>query len=368
MKKMIFYLVPLLIVLMGCVSGGTAATGTGGSSPGMDLDAAIKEAAGEMEGNLPGGTKVALISLASSSTQLSEYVIGRLEAALVGGKKLVVVDRANLDKVRAEQGFQLSGEVDDDSAKSIGKLLGAGAIVTGAFADLGDVYSLSLKAINIETATVAVSYPADVTRSRRIETMLTSGGGAGIGTRTAQAGGSTASATSPGVIKDSYAIGDTGPAGGILFYDKGNNTNGWRYLEAAPAQTETAIRWGHVRVKETGDGIGDGKRNTERIVATLNDQGENGAAFFCDDLAVNGYDDWFMPSKAELNLMYMRLKEKSLGNFKNKIYWSSSEIKGNYAYGEDSNAWNQSFDDGIQNYSATWYKSNAHLVRAIRQF
>jgi hypothetical protein len=126
--------------------------------------------------NLPEGTKVALVSVASSSAQVSEYVISRLEAALVSGKKLVVVDRANLDKVREEQGFQLSGEVDDNSAKSIGKLLGAGAIVTGAFTDLGDVYSLTLKAINIETATVAVSYPADITKSTRIETLLARGG------------------------------------------------------------------------------------------------------------------------------------------------------------------------------------------------
>jgi hypothetical protein len=55
----------------------------------------------------------------SSSVQLSEYVISRLEAALVSGTKLVVVDRANLDKVREEQGFRLSGEVDDNSAKSM---------------------------------------------------------------------------------------------------------------------------------------------------------------------------------------------------------------------------------------------------------
>jgi hypothetical protein len=161
----------------------------------MDLDAAIREAAAQMGDNIPGGTKVALVSVASSSVQFSEYVISRLEAALVSGKKLVVVDRANLDKILEEQGFQLSGEVDDNSAKSIGKLLGAGAIVTGAFANLGDMYSLTLKAINIETATVAVSYPADIAQSTRIETLLASGGGAGTGTRTA--GRSAAAAVGP---------------------------------------------------------------------------------------------------------------------------------------------------------------------------
>jgi hypothetical protein len=201
-KKMVFYVIPLLMVLMGC-AGTAPETGSdsffvvpsipSGSSNGMDLDMAIRDAASQMGKNLPAGTEIAIVSVASSSAQLSEYVISRLEAALVGGRKLVVVDRANLDKIREEQGFQLSGEVDDNSAKSIGKLLGAGAIVTGAFTDLGDVYSLTLKAINMETATIAVSYPADIARSARIETMLASGGGgAGTGARAAQRGRSPA--------------------------------------------------------------------------------------------------------------------------------------------------------------------------------
>jgi hypothetical protein len=372
MKKMVFCIIPLILAIMGCASSGTAVTEANGSSPGMDLDVAIREAAMQMEAKIPSKTMVALVSVASPSAAFSTQVLTRLESAIVSSGKLVVVDRANLDKVREEQGFQLSGEVDDESAKSIGKLLGAGAIVTGSLADLGDVYSLTLKAINIETATVAVSYLADLTKSTRIETLLASGGGGvGSGTRTIQTGGSTpsvATSVAPvGVTKDSYAIGDTGPAGGIIFYVN-PNVEDWTYLEAAPVRTETSMRWGNVSVKGTGDGIGEGKKNTELIVATLNDQGENGAAFFCDDLEVNGYDDWFLPSKAELNLMYMRLKLKNLGGFKNKIYWSSSEIKDSYAYGSDSNAWNQSFDDGIQDYSATWYKSNAHLVRAIRAF
>jgi hypothetical protein len=192
MKKMVFCVIPLIVALMGCASRAE----TNNISLGMDLDAAIREAAVQMGENLPGGTVVAIVSVASSSAQFSEYVISRLEAALVSGKKLVVVDRANLDKVREEQGFQLSGEVDDNSAKVIGKLLGAGAIVTGSFTNLGDVYSLTLKAINIETATIAVSYPADIAKSTRIETLLASGGGAAR-TQTAQRGNTGGNTTAP---------------------------------------------------------------------------------------------------------------------------------------------------------------------------
>jgi hypothetical protein len=355
----------------------------------MDLDAAIREAAAQMGENISGGTKVALVSVASSSAQLSEYVISRLEAALVGGKKLVVVDRANLDKIREEQGFQASGEVDDDSAKSIGKLLGAGAIVTGAFADLGDVYSLTLKAINIETATVAVSYPADITKSTRIGTLLASGGGAastsGVSSnRSAPSGGSAAQTPAPVATPaqapapapavpapvaetptKTYKIGDTGPAGGIVFFDKGNNSGGWRYLEAAPAYMEFITMWGsnNVNISGTGIGVGQGKQNTQTIVNQQR-QGESGtAAQTCQTLDQGGYTDWFLPSQAELNLMYINLKKQGLGGFSNEWYWSSSQSG-------SRTSWVQNFDSGNQSAGSSFYgnKDDAYNVRAIRQF
>jgi hypothetical protein len=373
MKKMVFCIVPLVMILMGCASSGTVAAETNVNSPGMDLDAAIREAAAQMGENIPGRTQVALVNVASSSAQLSEYVISRLEAALVSGKKLVVVDRANLDKVREEQGFQLSGEVDDNSAKNIGKLLGAGAIVTGAFANLGDVYSLTLKAINIETATVAVSYPADIAKSTRIETMLASGGGAaGTGTRTAQAGGNTAQAPAtptPAPAAEpapaappapTYKVGDTGPAGGIVFYDKFSSAGGWRYLETAPAETEQKFPLG-VAVNGTSPALGDGKRNTQLIVEELRKAKIGGAAQYCDDLEYGGYTDWFLPSRDELDLMYRNLKEKGVGGFGNERYWSSSRNSNGYY----RNAQGQNFSNGEQNDLDI---GNTYSVRAIRQF
>jgi len=168
----------LLLMLFGCASTPATSASTTTSSEktttqvGMDLDAAIREAATQMEARIPAGTMIALVSVASPSNAFSTQVLTRLESALVSNGKLVVVDRANLDKVREEQGFQLSGEVDDASATSIGRLLGAGAIVTGSLTDLGDVYSLTLKSINIETATVAMSYLADLAKTTRIETLL----------------------------------------------------------------------------------------------------------------------------------------------------------------------------------------------------
>jgi hypothetical protein len=335
----------------------------------MDLDAAIKEAAAQMEAKIPSGTMVALVSVASSSAQLSEYVISRLEAAVVSGGKLVVVDRANLDRVRDEQGFQLSGEVDDNSAKAIGKLLGAGAIVTGSFANLGDVYSLTLKAINIETATVAVSYPADIAKSTRIETMLASGGGA-AGTQTAQRGTTGGSATAPAPAQAPkpaappapvYKIGDTGPADGLVFYDKGNNSGGWRYLEAAPASTEGKLKWLTTGAEIEGlkTDVGTGKQNTQIFTADFS-KGVPEAALHCVELEYEGFHDWFLPSKDELNLMYINLRRKNLGGFSGDVYWSSSTGFYNYA-------WFQRFSDGAQD-AGGQAKATIYSVRAVRQF
>jgi hypothetical protein len=96
--------------------------------------------------------------------------------------------------------------------------------------------------------------------------------------------------------------------------------------------------------------IGTGKSNTERIVAKFGDvepyeKRADYAAKLCADLVVTKdgvtYDDWFLPSKDELNLMYQNLKKNNLGGFSGNFYWSSSE-------GDVSNAWNQYFYDGTQ--------------------
>jgi hypothetical protein len=174
-----------------------------------------------------------------------------------------------------------------------------------------------------------------------------------------------------GAIRETYDIGDTGPAGGIIFYDKGNAAGGWRYLEAAPASTEfTDLQWAVNEgsgVNGTKTGIGEGKANTQAIVDYSIQNGRSmPAARQCDRLRYGGYDDWFLPSKVELGLMYLNLKEEGLGDFSDAWYWSSSEDN-------ENNAWIQRFQDGYQ-YNlepGSSYRSNKQLkfsVRAVRAF
>jgi tetratricopeptide (TPR) repeat protein len=177
-------------------------------------------------------------------------------------------------------------------------------------------------------------------------------------TRQARGGNTVAPAQSA----KTYKVGDTGPAGGLIFYDKGNNNGGWRYLEVAPVEAEFQARWS-VRgadVENTQQLIGSGKRNTQLIVEKFKQtSGEwDTAAQMANDLVFNGFNDWFLPSRAELDQMYGTLKRKNLGDFKNEYYWSSSQTPRNHP---DS----QNFKDG----SITTITDTSRLyVRPIRQF
>jgi cell division protein FtsI/penicillin-binding protein 2 len=53
-----------------------------------------------------------------------------------------------------EQNFQMSGDIDDNSAVLIGKLLGANIVITGTDSGSGNTRRLRLTAINAQTGEV----------------------------------------------------------------------------------------------------------------------------------------------------------------------------------------------------------------------
>lgn len=160
-----------------------------------------------------------------------------------------------------------------------------------------------------------------------------------------------------------FEVGDIGPAGGYVFYDKGNYSDGWRYLEVAPSDLGR-FSFGYYRpdsgfyysgkVVGTGYAIGTGKSNTKLLVDAMGDSAyidsssqkkELYAAKVCFDyvLFVNDeevYDDWFLPSREELNLVYKNLSGGKL-NFSDIAYWSSSEDGSVDAWAKDMNSGKQ---------------------------
>ena len=107
-----------------------------------------------------------------------------------------------------------------------------------------------------------------------------------------------------------------------------------------------------------GIAIGTGKANSDLLLA--HPRAKDQAVKYCNDLIVNSYDDWYLPSEQELYTMYVN--RFLIGNFATKTYWSSTEVTG-------ASDWQKArclrFSDGT---IFTRDKNNAFSVRAIRTY
>ncbi len=152
-------------------------------------------------------------------------------------------------------------------------------------------------------------------------------------------------------INDKYYYGDQkkiktagyfGPAGGIVAYDKGVVSDGWRYLEisnkdvgrnyATPPFTRFGAAWCNSPVSYlagTSEKMGDGLSNTDFIISKIS--GES-AAKFCKQYSVNGFADWFLPSKDEAVAILTSLSKGGMSLNSGLKTWSSSEVDAQQAF------------------------------------
>jgi len=198
----------------------------------------------------------------------------------------------------------------------------------------------------------------------------------------------------------SCQVGDIGPAGGVVFYDAGSKQSWGRWLEASPASCQTSGKvWRNAAANKKGTkqlpllypewktaaknrvlskAIGMGMKNTELIWKqhkTLAAVAPT-AAGYAGGLVCGGKDDWFLPSKDELDALYnvLALTDNDLtGNnsfgFTRGFYWTSSEYN-------NETAWTQLWVDGQQFDREKWLTGdprkdggfNPFHVRPIRAF
>lgn len=158
-----------------------------------------------------------------------------------------------------------------------------------------------------------------------------------------------------------YAIGDIGPGGGLVFYDAGSHQSWGRYLEVAPIDCEgiqlpwkpngakTPLLYADSKPGFTAaqkrvlaKSVGSGRTNTELIVSRYGSKLAY-AALFALVLVCHGLDDWFLPSKDELDRIFNNLKalDSPLGSFDKGYYWTSTEYN-------NETAWTEYFTDGQQ--------------------
>ena len=159
--------------------------------------------------------------------------------------------------------------------------------------------------------------------------------------------------------------------GGIVFYifqegEDGYVSGEYHGLICADTDQGTTAEWGCIGTVAGASSteIGSGEQNTIQIENNCSTDGT--AADLCANLTLNSENDWYLPSKDELNKMYEN--KTIIDNTAalnggtafdtNVYYWSSSEAT-------DSQAWLQSFSDGGQLQISKTLKSK---VRAVRTF
>ncbi|MFZ4414739.1 MAG: T9SS type A sorting domain-containing protein, partial [Bacteroidales bacterium] len=167
------------------------------------------------------------------------------------------------------------------------------------------------------------------------------------------------------LISQSYQIGKPGPAGGIVFYAQSTINNQWKYLEMALNKPNTyTVGWACycVNFPNLQSSIGTGQSNCNIV---LSNPCVGNVFSLCNDLIYGGYDDWFLPSKDELQVMRDNLYNKGLGDFvKNDFYWSSTSADCT-GCGIDGGAMVLNFD---KNLMYCEYRLQTGQYRAIRAF
>jgi hypothetical protein len=162
-----------------------------------------------------------------------------------------------------------------------------------------------------------------------------------------------------------YQLGDM-VQGGIVFYVDDTGEYG---LVAAQEDLEGTYEWGCYQQNVDGADskwIGSGIQNTMDITnqGCATQYGGITAAQAALDTEINGYSDWYLPSKDELYQMYLKIGQGGLnannnvGGFSNNWYWSSSESSSHYA-------WGVYFNEGNTTYTS---KYSLYRVRVIRAF
>ena len=234
------------------------------------------------------------------STEEAEAITELFIAELVSTGKVTVVDRTNFDKIIKEMKFQASDWSNKEKTVALGNAINATMVVRGQIIKLGSRMYLSSTIINLKTAEVASSAREQFNSLDDVFGLLS---------RFAKTA----------VEGLSLKVGDIGPGGGIVFYVEGT------------------------RAYEVTANLGSYNWETAQKVAK--------------DYRGGGYDDWYLPTKSELNLVYQNLKKT--GKIQDDTWhWSSSQ------YGNDY-SWTQRFSDGDQD---DFYKDYTVSVRAVRAF
>jgi hypothetical protein len=263
-RGIVLYIVPAVLAV--CLP--LACTSAPKVSEYDELDAAIRQAADYFNANIPGGNKLAIIAIKSDYPPLSEYVIDALMENIVNDRLFTVVERHQLDTIRAELNFQMSGEVDDNSAQAIGRMVGAQTIIAGSVSAFGTMWRITLRALTVEKAEVQGLFNMNIPGSGTIA-IRTSGpkGTAAAAQNGPQPSGPQAASITPHV----FVLNDGTYT--LMPRPRGRLDGVWENIYISRIEVDSEYMTFYFENRETaGDGYGRSSTvNWDRGYATLTD-------------------------------------------------------------------------------------------------
>ena len=120
----------------------------------VDIETALQQVADQFSATFKKGTTIAIVGISSDSTEMSDFMLDDLSMRFVQARKVTVANRANLDAIKAEMNFQLSGEVSDESIQQLGAMVGASIVVHGKLIPIGSSFNLTVQALDVTSAAV----------------------------------------------------------------------------------------------------------------------------------------------------------------------------------------------------------------------
>ncbi len=281
-------------------------------------------------------------------------------SSLVSTGKVTIFSRKDFDTMLAEMQFQSGDWSSKEKTVQLQKATGATVLGRGQIFKLGSSFYISATMIDANTAEILSASKKSFKSIDEVVELLDAM--------------AKEISTSISKVVMKYKIGDTGPGGGLVFYvseegfevfDGKGGVQKCNYLEVTKEEL-ACVRWSPTDSNSVqgATGLGYGKANTYKIVSYFsNANSSNCAAYVCYKYnnANTSAGEWFLPSKDELNLMYVNLCKEDIGDFDEDSYWSSSETDFSSDY-----AWRQQFYGvGQQSYGTRDY---AHRMRPVRAF
>jgi tetratricopeptide (TPR) repeat protein len=121
----------------------------------VSLDHAITNCTEELKANVSGKTEIVIAAIKAPDNKTADFLTAELTTQLMRSGSFTVLERGDaLKAVDAEQEFQMSGLVSDDSAVGIGHYLGAKVVVTGTFEPYNGFSQLRLRAVDVRTSQI----------------------------------------------------------------------------------------------------------------------------------------------------------------------------------------------------------------------